>query len=375
MSSERPSPLARKLPRFALVNLIVCTVAAASHGIGTLAGDGFASLWLSSCIRCALSVGVITWLTRRAAPIGPRRDGPTRAEARIIWLKVALLSAPSDALALTLAARLALGGGRSATPALLMRPAVFVLQSFVWELVFDFFHYWVHRACHSSPLAYRLVHKAHHRYAAPSPLTTFAHAPLDVLASNLVPALLAFCTLALMGAPIVGVSERQLLFAYKSYVEVAGHAGVDARPRSFPQFTWLPSAIPARGVTGRGGITAHTREHDWHHAVLRCNFSKRFRVWDILFGTYEEPPPLAAACEPAAPCDSGVRPLKAAGAAAGPEPRPSSAAGGARMAADGPASATEREVALAKAAPRSRLHAPSAGRALRHRVCEVNGFG
>ncbi|KAJ1625487.1 hypothetical protein T492DRAFT_1039573 [Pavlovales sp. CCMP2436] len=295
-----PSKLSRKLARFALVNTLVGAVAACAWAVGRMA-PGFFGLWLGSCTRCALSVGLISALTHRGVPLSSRRQALRWGECALIWAKIALYFGPADALALTAAewlapydAPLGLGSGAlawSGALALAARGARFVAVSFAWELAFDLCHYWVHRACHASTALYSLVHKTHHQHRSPSPLTTYDHSVLDVLASNTLPALAAFGALALAGLPIRGEAERQLLFAFKAYVEVGGHAGVDARPRSFPQFMWLPAAIlcGSRTPDGYAGIGGHTREHDWHHAVLRCNFSKRFRVWDVVFGTYEWP--------------------------------------------------------------------------------------
>jgi sterol desaturase/sphingolipid hydroxylase (fatty acid hydroxylase superfamily) len=253
-------------------------------------------------VRSALSIALICALTRAGPRISANRGALRLHEMAIIWAKIALYFAPADAIALMCAERLGAsdrGASEDWDPAVSAasvgrRYVRFILLSFAWEVAFDFFHYWVHRACHASPTLYRLVHKRHHHHCSPSPLTTYDHSMLDVMGSNLMPALLSSCVLAAAGLPIRGEPELQLLFAFKAYVEVAGHSGVDARPRSFPQFCWLPAAITCtRTPDGYTGIAGHTREHDWHHAVLRCNFSKRFRLWDVVFGTYEWP---AARC-------------------------------------------------------------------------------
>lgn len=304
-TADRPSSsAAKKLSRFAVVNVLVGAIAASAWAAERTAGGGFVGRCLGSFVRSALSVGLICAFTRAGPRISAGRSALRLREIATIWAKVACYFAPADAIALMCAERLGAsdhggsdGWDRAVSPASVGRRYVrFVLLSFAWEVAFDFFHYWVHRACHASATLYRLVHKRHHHHRSPSPLTTYDHSVLDVLGSNLMPALLSSCVLAAAGLPIRGEPELQLLFAFKAYVEVAGHSGVDARPRSFPQFCWLPAAITCtRTPDGYTGIAGHTREHDWHHAVLRCNFSKRFRLWDVVFGTYEWPAARVAA--------------------------------------------------------------------------------
>ena len=79
-----------------------------------------------------------------------------------------------------------------------------------------------------------------------------------------------------------------LVWAYKAYVEAAGHAGCESRATSFPQCVWLPRWL---------GIALRTADHDAHHGAAAVNFAKRFTLWDRVFGTYATPspnPPLRA---------------------------------------------------------------------------------
>jgi len=43
----------------------------------------------------------------------------------------------------------------------------------IFEIVFDFFHYWTHRTLHTYGWLYRNVHKHHHVHTAPSSIHTF----------------------------------------------------------------------------------------------------------------------------------------------------------------------------------------------------------
>ena len=154
----------------------------------------------------------------------------------------------------------------------------FLLNCLCFEVAFDFFHYWTHRWCHESSYLYRKLHRVHHTQVYPTPLSTFAQHPLDLVLTNAVPMLLAIqlCT------PRMTVLQWHWLFAYKTYVEVAGHCGLVLKGHSFPQFPWLHYVLP-------GGFCLRIKDHDYHHTHPTHNFAKRFRLWDHVFGTYRNP--------------------------------------------------------------------------------------
>jgi len=68
-----------------------------------------------------------------------------------------------------------------------------------------------------------------------------------------------------------------LMTALKTIVEISGHTGKDIKQGSFPQFPWLAAYF---------NISLCTHDHDIHHRYFDYNFSKRFSLWDKLFGTY-----------------------------------------------------------------------------------------
>lgn len=146
---------------------------------------------------------------------------------------------------------------------------LFIPVSFAYELVFDFFHYGTHRFLHSVPLLYRTIHKKHHETTMINANTTYNHTPLDLLITNLIPILCA--------SAIVHVSPYTLtlLFWYKTIVEISGHTG-KGTSGSFIQCIYLPEAL---------GISLYSIDHSLHHLNLAVNFSKRFAIWDRLFGT------------------------------------------------------------------------------------------
>lgn len=75
--------------------------------------------------------------------------------------------------------------------------------------------------------------------------------------------------------------QFHLLLAYKTFVEIAGHTGKFSRATSFPICPPLPQLF---------GMALVTADHELHHTQSHYNFSKRFILWDRLFGTYKLPP-------------------------------------------------------------------------------------
>uniref|UniRef100_A0A6S8A6P0 Fatty acid hydroxylase domain-containing protein n=1 Tax=Aplanochytrium stocchinoi TaxID=215587 RepID=A0A6S8A6P0_9STRA len=152
---------------------------------------------------------------------------------------------------------------------------VFVVKSFIVEVVFDFFHYWVHRFFHENKILYRLVHKDHHKFLHPTPMSTFSAHPVETLLSNTIPFFLALSL-----APVrLSQLELHVFLAYKSFVEIAGHAGIETNSTSFPQGNVIPKIL---------NIEMRTNDHDNHHTRVHqpCNYAKRFTLWDKVFGTY-----------------------------------------------------------------------------------------
>ena len=156
---------------------------------------------------------------------------------------------------------------------------LFVVMSFVYEVVFDFGHYWAHRWLHEHPALYRAFHAAHHRHANPTVYHTFDDTVGGNVLTNCLPHLAALGVLVMSrgGRPLPHLSHA-LLLVYKTFVEVSGHSGKHVgNASSFPQCKALPSRL---------GIALYTQDHHTHHRNSKTNFSKRFTLWDRLFGTF-----------------------------------------------------------------------------------------
>jgi sterol desaturase/sphingolipid hydroxylase (fatty acid hydroxylase superfamily) len=150
----------------------------------------------------------------------------------------------------------------------------FIPKSFVFELIFDFFHYSTHYLLHSNKFLYVNIHKKHHKFSYPLPIITFYQCPLDLVITNSVP---QFITLIIF--PRLSLFQFNIILTYKSFIEISGHSSKKLYPNgSFSQFIWLPRAL---------NISLYSEDHTLHHSNNNCNYSKRFSIWDKVFGTYK----------------------------------------------------------------------------------------
>lgn len=149
----------------------------------------------------------------------------------------------------------------------------FIPNTFVYEIGFDFFHYVSHRALHSVPFIYRLTHKYHHQDHRISVVTTFHHSLADLILTNLFPLV---CISYLYPLPL----RTYFIWSwFKTLVEMGGHSGKYGKSSSFPQCVWIPKAL---------GIEMYADNHNKHHTNPEVNFSKRFALWDKIFGTFRD---------------------------------------------------------------------------------------
>ena len=150
----------------------------------------------------------------------------------------------------------------------------FIPYSFIFEVLFDFFHYWTHRICHLYPWLYQKTHKTHHEHDLVSVHTTYHQHYLDIILTNSVPFLLAYSMFPFK----LSLLQIHMILVYKELVEISGHCGRALFPTSsFPQFIWLPRLL---------SIPLHAEDHHIHHTKRIFNFGKRFSLWDKLFRTY-----------------------------------------------------------------------------------------
>jgi sterol desaturase/sphingolipid hydroxylase (fatty acid hydroxylase superfamily) len=132
-------------------------------------------------------------------------------------------------------------------------------------LVYQFFHYWYHRAVHGSDVLWRATHQMHH---APESLDAFGAyfiAPTDAF---------MFLTIGtLVFAPLLGLSPLAAAIGnlFLTFCAVFQHANLRT-PR------WL------------GYIIQRPESHSVHHerGVHAYNYAD-LPLWDMVFGTFRNP--------------------------------------------------------------------------------------
>jgi len=131
-------------------------------------------------------------------------------------------------------------------------------------LAMDFLMYWLHRVAHT-PLIYRILHRTHHRYDHPRPLTLFVLHPFETVSFGL----LWLLVIMVYQASWVGMS---LYLVLNVAFGAVGHLGVEPFPRS-----WIRIPLVS--------LIATSTFHSEHHADAGHNFGFYTLIWDRLFGT------------------------------------------------------------------------------------------
>lgn len=150
---------------------------------------------------------------------------------------------------------------------------MFIPISFLYEIVFDFFHYIFHKFEHENSFLYKNIHKIHHTTQYPTVETTYMQHPIDLILTNSIPQFLT-----LLFIPKISLFMLNIIIIFKVFIEISGHSGKIFKSTSFSQFVWLPRFFR---------IELRTEDHDKHHTLNNCNYSKRFKLWDKMFGTYK----------------------------------------------------------------------------------------
>jgi Delta7-sterol 5-desaturase len=128
----------------------------------------------------------------------------------------------------------------------------------------DLLMYVLHRIAHTR-LLYSLLHKFHHRYDRPRPLTLFALSPVENLAFGG----LWLMFISLYHASWLGIS---IYLALNVFFGAVGHLGVEPFPHS-----WASKL----GLKNFAGGSFHAQ----HHQDMEHNFGFYTLFWDRLFGT------------------------------------------------------------------------------------------
>lgn len=138
-------------------------------------------------------------------------------------------------------------------------------------VIMDLAMYVLHRVAHH-PWLYPLLHKMHHFYDKPRPLTLFILNP----AENLAFGALWLAVIMIYPASWLGMSIYLVINVLSGTI---GHLGVEP----FPEW-WSHTPV----FSSIAGSTFHAR----HHQEMGCNYGFYTSVWDRLFGTYDHRAPI-----------------------------------------------------------------------------------
>ncbi|GMF31193.1 unnamed protein product [Phytophthora lilii] len=237
--------VARRCKYYAFINAFICSVAWGSYAaVSPLNRDAESPVTLQqlivvygvSLLRILAMIKWFEWIATKKPQInGDKRVQLTDEQTRTIYRRILWLVVPTECVSFWFAEK-------SVAPIedkmdwllFLTEYIVFIPKSLVFEVSFDFFHFAMHWVCHYSTWLYKNVHKRHHLHLHPCPLSTYEQDGFDLCLTNVLP----FCLAWSMGFPFSDL-QLHLLFAYKTYVEVAGHSGLEIKGFSFPQMPLL----------------------------------------------------------------------------------------------------------------------------------------
>ncbi|KAF1335322.1 Fatty acid hydroxylase superfamily protein, partial [Globisporangium splendens] len=287
LASALTARVLRRAKYYALINAFICGVAFASHALVSSpslhAQDSssalpMAAVYATGVFRILAMIKWFEWIgTMKRKILGDKRSQLTPPQRRAIYLRILWLIVPSECVSFYVASHLVSDSNESTGGVYgVLEFVTFIPKSLVFEVIFDLFHYAAHWLCHQIPWLYQHVHKRHHLHLHPCPLSTYEQDAVDLCLTNVLP----FVFAAKLGFPLsLSRWQLQLMFAYKTYVEVAGHCGLEVKGFSFPQFPWIHDMFTI--------LSLCVRDHDLHHTHPKYNFAKRFALWDKLFGTFK----------------------------------------------------------------------------------------
>lgn len=150
-------------------------------------------------------------------------------------------------------------------PLLRLNHLLLIYQMIIGYLTITFIYYWWHRLRHSVPLLWRYVHQFHHSPSRIETITSFYKSPLEILLNGLLSSAILYILLGL-SPTATGICVLMTALA-----ELVYHMNIKT-PRFLGYFFQRPEM------------------HRIHHqrGVHHYNYSD-LPVWDMIFGTYNNP--------------------------------------------------------------------------------------
>ncbi len=226
-----------------------------------------APLWLLALLALAENtaillgtVGIGGWLARRFGDrpvVGSDAVPPVDATQVMLAASTVFLNSLVTFLGLLLwrsgSIRIRVDAGVAAT----------LLDFLLLVFVMDVCMYVLHRVAHFPPF-FRMIHRTHHNYDSPRPLTLFVLNPLEALSFGLLWLALLCC----YDATWLGMS---LYLAFNVLFGLVGHVGVEPLPDSWKRLPLLR-------------YVSTSSFHAGHHRDEGYNFGFYTLIWDRMFG-------------------------------------------------------------------------------------------
>jgi len=165
-------------------------------------------------------------------------------------------------------------------PLSMMRVLTFPMRVIAYELVNDFFYYWMHRYLHENTWLYKYVHKLHHESKCP----TAINSSTMTMTETLITFVLTDWVTPLILAPFIpfSMTEYGLFSTWICSIEVYGHSG-HVLEMNEPS-VWR---MGLSGLLQTLGVQLEAKDHELHHWNNDFNYCKRTQLWDKLFGTFD----------------------------------------------------------------------------------------
>lgn len=154
---------------------------------------------------------------------------------------------------------------------------------FIYEIIYDFFFYIIHYILHKNTFLYKNIHKQHHEHCNINPYYTFITHPLETLFSMEIPSLISIMLINYFYK--LNFFTFIYIFFYRNLLEIYGHMGEGYDIDYFNYYSYINIYYI---LVSKLSISITHYDHLLHHKILNNNFSKRFILYDKIFGTYKK---------------------------------------------------------------------------------------
>ena len=154
---------------------------------------------------------------------------------------------------------------------------------FIFDIIFDIFHYSIHYLFHKNLFLYNHIHKMHHNYIYPSIIIKFYNHPIDNILTECLPLFVSFYLVRQLISYFSIFTLLFLLFI-KNIQDILGHSG---KLFDNKNYNFMYNFITFNFISFYLNIFPYIIDHDNHHINNKYNFSSRTTLLDKLFGTFK----------------------------------------------------------------------------------------